>query len=201
VHLEPQPLGQPVDEPFLLVRPDLDRSVDVGRVKRVRKGGLPRKGRRRARPLDQRIAHEPTDEDPDEKRRGKTDRERKSAPVARIAQRRRNCSREEVIGNRLVQHQIEGIAQRRVLGAHFGDTRGQRRVARQCIVDTGGLRRGEPAVDIRMDVGFRNRRRHHFTTRNPGPGSATSWRKLLRARERRDITVPTGIDRMPAISS
>ena len=68
---------------------------------------------------------------------------------------RRHRRGEQVLGNGLGQHEVERIAQRRVLRAHRGDPRGELRVVRERLVDARGARGGKASVDIRVDVGVR----------------------------------------------
>src|SRR5262249_61870723 len=63
VHGKPEPLGEPVDEPLLLRRPDLDGAIRIRGVERMRERSLPRKGHRRAPELQHLPATEPTDAD------------------------------------------------------------------------------------------------------------------------------------------
>jgi hypothetical protein len=48
---------------------------------------------------------------------------------------RRDCRGEETLGYRLRQHEVERVAQRRVLRAHRSDPRGKLRIVRERLVD------------------------------------------------------------------
>ena len=156
MHLEPQPLREPIDEALFLGRPDLDRPIDVRGVQRVRERRLPREARRRARRARsaRRAANQPrpmptTSVAASERRQragaagdaaraGAAGRPRRAD--ARVSARpapRSSASRSAAFCARIA-------ATRAASSGSFA----------ACALDAGAASAGSAAVDIRMDVGF-----------------------------------------------
>src|SRR5512143_103814 len=150
--LEAEPLREPGDEALLLVRPDLDRAPRVGRVQRVRERRLARERRRRARPLDQRVAAEPPDRDADDEARRRRERGGDPAPHERAGPGRRRGS-DERVGHRLRKQRIERVAQRGALRADAADARRELRIRREDGLDLVHALGRELAVRVRVEVG------------------------------------------------
>ena len=162
VHLEPEPLGEPVDEALFLGRPDLDRPLGVGRVERVRERRLARERRRRAGALDQRVAAEPAEADAERRawrrrpsagasqRRGPTRPRWSRAPPRRAAA--------SGIGSASTGSSASRSAA--FCARMLGDARRELRIARRAPPRRSATALGrELAVDVRVEVGVGRRRR------------------------------------------
>ena len=136
------------------------------------------------------------------------------APAERSARNAPGGRRQQAFRNRLGQHGVERVAQQAAFCARSPDPRIASSGSRASAASTAAICRPTAGRRVRVEIGvgngvgsdgltqhFRVQLIVHLTTRNAGVGSATKCRRLLRARDSLDITVPTGIDSMPAISS
>ena len=127
-----------------------------------------------------------------------------SQGATRRRRRRRRSVAAMLLRHRLVQHAIEGGLQQVALALPVGDLAGGVRVARQEGFNLAALLGREFAVGIGVKrpvfhvvVQFVG----HFTRLSPVcPRSSSNCRICSRARDRRDITVPTGTPRISETS-
>ena len=121
--------------------------------------------------LDQRVAREPAEADADDERRGSAERRQQAERPERAGRARRggDCRGEQTRRNRLGQHEVERIAQRRVLRAHRGDPRGELRIVRERLVDARRARGAEARPSTYAWTSASERER----------GSRRSWRSTL----------------------
>ena len=205
MHAEAEALGQPVDEALFLGRPDLDRTIGVGRVERVRRAppaartsSACRRARssRRAR-TSRRRARRPAS--PRRQRR----HERGAAHRGARIRRRRRRGEQALPGCGSASHG-SNASRSAAFCARRSATRAASAGSCASAASTcrGALGR-QLAVDVRVEVGVGRAEadssaisRVHLTTlqRRDGVRRPCARRSFSRARDSRDITVPTGID-------
>ena len=103
----------------------------------------------------------------------------------------------------LVEDRIVMLAQGIALHAIGAHPRRRLGLRRQVVFDLGPARFRQLAVDVSVEVGFGDRLFAHLTTRRLVEGGRPSRisRRRSRPRERRDMTVPTGMPSVAATSS
>ena len=181
-----------------LVRADLDRMPHLGAVDDVRNSCLVCE-RNRIRGLGgtERMQIPANDSAQCEPRDGRCSTQHR--PQARTQHRFSHARRQ-----RFLEHGIEPCVQCLILllpGAHALRVFG---MGCQISLDFGPPCFRQQTVNIGVQLGFGDRNLGHFTTFNAAAGMAppaSNPRNRSRARDSRDITVPTGIPSAPAVFS
>ena len=103
----------------------------------------------------------------------------------------------------LVEHRLEQGLERLFLGAISGDPLGIARMPGQVRLDCCPAFRRQDVVDIGVQFVFVDCLRGHRTTLRLTVGwrPSMTWRGRSRPRDRRDITVPTGMPSKAAMSA
>ena len=171
----------------------------------------------RAFALEARFAAEPAEPDAQHEARGRGQRARRPSAARDAASARHDAAAAMSRSRqRLVEPRIECIAQRGVLPLQIRDPRRQRRIARERLLHRRHAIGRQLAVELGVDVGVGDGQRIHGHLMNSPRAlrahftifsgvtlapSANAARSFSRARDRRDITVPTGMPSTAAISS